>query len=433
MMPLLRTIWVALTKPRQLSRSARLRGGLRAGHTRKSVGGMAILVVIATIMVLTILVTELTYGAQVRFLVAHHQRDRVQSYWLARSGYNMYRLILAANNDLSKSGALEQLDAFMPGASAMMGDALWKMLPAINTGLFRMLLGAGGDIEDVDEETMTEFQQSGTVDVEEGEIEYSRFSEKTFLEFDGDFSTEVVDHEGRININKFSANTTGVIQDDPVARQIYALMSGEDNDEWFRERNLERWELIGNLKDWMDADNTRSGGLGGYEDNLYNKLDDPYLTKNAPFDSMEEIRLVEGWQDEVYERFGDKLTVYGSGDINLGSADDELFEAIIRSLAETQPTDTAIEMCVEMLDEATLWVRPEKLSELAELIEVNCSGQGIVMSETAVKDSAFGITNSSKTFTITSTGLAGTSSTTITAVVDFASAKRGKLVYWRVD
>lgn len=416
-----------LTRPRGLgaARRARLRGGLRPGHTRKSTGGMAILVVVATIMVLTVLVTELTYGAQVRFLVAHHQRDRVQAYWLARSGYNIYRLVLAANKDLEKSGALDQLDAFMPGASSMIGDALWKMLPSLNTGLFRMLLSSGGDIEDVDEEVMTEFQQSGRVEVDEDTITYSRFSEKTFLEFDGDFSAEVADHESKINVNNM-ASDAGLIQDSATGQQLYALMSGEDNDLWFRERNLDRWELIGNLKDWVDADNTRSAGLGGYEDNLYNRLDDPYLTKNAPFDSMEEIRLVEGWQDDVFERFGDRLTVYGTGKLNLSNLEDDMLAAVLRSGAETQPTDTDLQMCMETYSELGWLENIEKYKDFATFVENNC---GIAMGD----DTPFELTTSSQTFTITSTGLAGTSSVTLTAVLDYRSRGSGKLLYWRVD
>ena len=77
----------------------------------------------------------------------------------------------------------------------------------------------------------------------------------------------------------------------PTAQRLFALMGGEENDEWFMERNIDRWEVIGNLKDWVDVDNLRSGGLGGDEDGLYNRLDDPYLTKNAKFDTLEEILL----------------------------------------------------------------------------------------------------------------------------------------------
>jgi hypothetical protein len=44
------------------------------------------------------------------------------------------------------------------------------------------------------------------------------------------------------------------IYESPTAKQLYALMSGEDNDQWFLERDIDRWEIIGNLKDWVALD-----------------------------------------------------------------------------------------------------------------------------------------------------------------------------------
>jgi hypothetical protein len=43
------------------------------------------------------------------------------------------------------------------------------------------------------------------------------------------------------------------------------------------------------------------------------------------------------------------------------------------------------------------------------------------------------LTNKSQVFTITSTGLVGTSSVTITTVLDFSSSNLGKTRYWRVE
>jgi len=35
-------------------------------------------------------------------------------------------------------------------------------------------------------------------------------------------------------------------------------------------------------------------GSGGAEDNVYSLLRPPYLRKNAPFDSVEELRMIRG-------------------------------------------------------------------------------------------------------------------------------------------
>ena len=55
--------------------------------------------------------------------------------------------------------------------------------------------------------------------------------------------------------------------------------------------------------------------MGGDEDGLYNRLDDPYMTKNATFDTLEEIRLVAGWNGELFEKYKDQLTIWSNGRI----------------------------------------------------------------------------------------------------------------------
>ena len=65
----MRALWAALTKRRG------------RGPARRSRGGIALLVVLTTVLVLTILVSELSYTSTVRLMVAAHS-------WIAprRSG-----------------------------------------------------------------------------------------------------------------------------------------------------------------------------------------------------------------------------------------------------------------------------------------------------------------------------------------------------------
>ena len=104
------------------------------------------------------------------------------------------------------------------------------------------------------------------------------FNDRNFLDFSGDFSAEITDMESKIDINQLGSQGD-ILQDSPTASRLFSLMSGEENDQWFLERNLDRWELIVNLKDWIDQDTYRSGGLGGQEDSLYANEEPPYLSK----------------------------------------------------------------------------------------------------------------------------------------------------------
>jgi len=407
-----------------------VRGLVRSGTARRQRrSGVAILVVVAAVAVLTIVVTELAYTARVRMLTAAHHRDRVQAEWLARSGFNIYRLILVANKDLARNDALSGM-ADLIGVN--LGDALWQMIPVLNTGMIRMLMGSGGDFDDIDEEELMQFEQTGEVseEAEEASREGSFFSDRQFLDFDGDFTAEVRDAESRVYINSFSSETSVTqVMDSPTAQRLYALMSGEEADQWFHERNIDRWEVIGNLKDWCDADTYRSSGLGGYEDGLYNTQDPPYLTKNASFDTLDEVRLVEGWQGEVFDRYVDKITIYGKeGKINVNTAENDVIKGIIIGCTDPDPSENELEQCLEELEMSTMLTGGyDKAADFSSAVTTNC---GIEMDSACVSAN---VTFSSQTFNITSTALVGSSEVTIDSVLDFSGrVHEGKLVYWRV-
>lgn len=419
--------WRWLTDPRSV------RGRVRA---RRSRGGVALLVVVTTMLVLTIVVTDLSYGSTVRLLVVSHQRDRAKADWLARSGVNLYRLLLMTSRQTESAIKNANIDPTMLGLpegtdlSAILGSALWQMLPTMNTGMLRMIFASGGDASDVSEEDASAFQKTGKVSDEvaaKSKEGTGLFSDKNFLDFDGDFSATVSDEDSKINVNLLALHDpSGSIQTDATALQLYGLMTGQENMEWLHERNLDPWVLIANLADWVDADNISCSATGGYEDNLYNRLDSPYVAKNAPFDTKEEIRLVDGWQDEVYEHFANDLTVFGRGKINITTASPTLIAGLIRAYVTPTPSDADLAQIMTQLDTYTALSSFKKGKDFVQFLE----GLG----RTVDPNLAGILTTTSRTFRLESTGMVGDSSATITTVMDFTSAAGGgKVLYWRED
>ena len=422
-----RWAWSELTRPRQLQPARRS----RLSRARRRRSGVALLVAITTMLVLSVLVSELSYVARVRMLVAYHQRDEAQAYWLARSGVNLYILLLMADKQIGN-----QIESF---AGDLGLESLWQMVPVINTGLMRMLFTGGGDIDDFTEEELATFSQTGQVSeevaAESRDEGTSLFSDKNFLDFEGDFAAEVTDNEGKIDVNQFEG-FTGAIQDSPTAQLLFSRMNSEEDEQWFLERNIDRWEIIGNLADWIDADNIRSGGLGGFEDNLYNVQTPSYLSKNAPLDTFEEIRLIEGWQDEVFNRYADDLTIWSNGKTNPASFSREMHVATITAYSDGWTQEQIDMVCFAGAGEDTqleewglAWYQMgswKSFKEYAQDVQANC---GIELDTS----NAPKFTDKSRVFTVTSTGLVGTSQTTITAVIDYTRSNHGDVVYWRVD
>ena len=73
------------------------------------------------------------------------------------------------------------------------------------------------------------------------------------------------------------------------------------------------------------------------------------VTPWAKFDSTDEVRLVDGWNGEVYDKFADKFTIWSNGKFNLNSFDEDMHRALIRASALTQPSDATLDMCFVQL------------------------------------------------------------------------------------
>ena len=107
-------IWRALTRQRGSDTHRFYRGG------RSSKSGVALLMVITSLMLITIIGTEMTKGGIVRLRLAANQRDEAKAEALAETGLQLYRLILVASKGMG-----QQMGAMLQ-QFGMGGDKLWQ-------------------------------------------------------------------------------------------------------------------------------------------------------------------------------------------------------------------------------------------------------------------------------------------------------------------
>lgn len=424
----LRWLWRELTRPRGATGHAFYRA------RRKSESGIALLIVLTSILFMTVIVTDIAFSASVRIRLAAHQRDEAKAEALAVSGVGMYQLILTASKAIGKNPMIEQVELML---GIDLGDALWQMIPMINSEMMRMIFVTDGDLDEVEPE--------GLSDEQVAESREDVGMDRNFLDFDGDFTAEVTDEDRKINVGKFTATNRADLQQDPTAVKLYSMMSGmrtcpdpyaygqnvndeerEDLDKWFYDRNLERWELIGNLADWTDPDNTRVYD-GGAEDAVYQALErDPYLPKNTGFDTLDEMRLVELWnRDDVWERFGSNLTTYGNGKVNVNTAECDILWALVKSYVEPEPNDAQTALIMQQIRDQMLLVGSfDKPANFVSFLQ----GQGYTVDPKLRQ----AISTESRIFRVTSSGQVGDSTVTIDAVLDYSKSRTGRIVYWRI-
>jgi len=77
-------------------------------------------------------------------------------------------------------------------------------------------------------------------------------------------------------------------------------------------------QIAAAIMDWRDSDSTVS--TDGAEDETYGRLTTPYKTKNAVFESVEELRLVAGMTKDIL--YGEDANLNGILDANENDADD---------------------------------------------------------------------------------------------------------------
>lgn len=412
----------------QLTRERTLGGakprGRKARVGRGSRGGMAMLLVVSIIALLSVLVTEVVFAASMRIQLAAAQRDEAKAEALAMGGVQFYRLLLIASKQMEGSPFLQMIAEYVPAAGN--ADTLWQLIPSLDSSLLRLLVAVGGS----EKEAKSVQAAGGLTDQQIADTRTVQTSlRKALLDFDGDFVASVKDEERKIYVGRFNGTNIAELMMDPQAGMLAALMTGDEADELLKVQNLDRWELIGNLHDWTDPDNTRVW-QGGNEDSLYQALEPPYLPKNAPFDTLDEIRLVDGWErDAIWEAFGQHVTIYGNGRVNVNTASRWVLEAILKRFIIPSPMD--VEFLLQRIQEfrntppamgGGYFPNPQSFVSFVEMMAPGTVDPELVQA----------ISVRSTVFRVRSVGDVGNASVTIEAVFDFNQSLQGKVVSWRV-
>jgi general secretion pathway protein K len=112
----------------------------------------------------------------------------------------------------------------------------------------------------------------------------------------------LIDEESKININKVNAQLIG---------RLFRLAGLEES---------EAQDLAMSVIDWRDADSQMSSPTGGAEDPYYRNLPAPYEAKDAPFESIDELLLVKGVNENIFQKVKKYITIYGNGRVNVNTA-----------------------------------------------------------------------------------------------------------------
>ncbi len=292
--------------------------------------GVAMLIALVTIALLSSAVVEFAYTARVNLSMASNERDRVKSYFFAKSAVNITKLLLSFQVALQKESRASEDD---------MGRLINRAMRRSNFQIYQYA------------NLLMKPFHSGKLQTPVGGVDLQQSGVEGFGDFTGEFEADVTPEAGRININQFARPN---IEEDDII-QLCAMFADTQYDELFQRKDrfdetMDRITVIQNIIDFIDPDQEAISltpectisGSGGDESRPYTRDDKTKVRpRNARLTHTDELRLVHGVGDEFMEAFGNKFTVYNVGKPNINVAQAPIFYSVLCRNVQVAGVDDA--------------------------------------------------------------------------------------------
>jgi hypothetical protein len=301
-------------------------------------------------MIITIMLFEFQYAAMVERKLAYNELNQTQAYYLAKAGARMGTLRVALYARLKSNAQLKSLAA-SSGNPAMLNqvlDQIWQMtLPAFPPDL--------GTIKQLDNADRT---------AAETLLKETKISE-------GSFTVTIRSESSKLNLNSLEvpANQTSNRPNFTVPPTRPDLFTGlmlvnllnsflkQSDDPYGEWPNLRPEEQVMDIMDWRTPGDNRL--MGGSKDSYYTSLQPPYKAKKGRFFTLEELRLVKGVDEHLYDKLKPYVTVYSyDSKLNINTATETLYRAIYADF-----TDDDLKRVIEQRTKLGGWANEKQFRD----------------------------------------------------------------------
>ena len=416
--------------------------------------GIALLLVLSAIAVITTAVTEFSYNTNVNYHLALNERDRLQAYYLAKSSYRFMLLELKFDRVFRSMVKRYNLGQYMGGSVQL---PLCQQFP-LSTSLLRgIFLGGGlsglmgGEGEGADGEEGEAPEQ----EITESLSMSAREEAGDFLGFEGDFDGECFDDSTKISLNGFydlsvEAPVGKISALDKYKLFVLQLLDREEYKKYFPEDGLTKSEIVDNIADWVDKDkniNRKGGGSAGSESSIYERENLKYPVKSGKLLSLDESYLIQGVVTKWFNPVSENLTVYGDGKINPCTSDQSLMETLVLYYINVTPglppikaddKETMDQVITAMREPCELGMSGDDLiTKVAGgfASALGASSAGEVTPTTITNDFRKLLTADTRFFSLKLNGTVAKITMRIKAVVDIkeSNPSNWKILYWRIN
>lgn len=263
---------------------------------RKNQKGVALLLAMFTVMMITYIVMEIIYDTSVEYAVNSQAVSRLKAYYAARSGLQISLLRIKIYNKIQA-----QYGSQIPADKLKALDMLWQMP-------FSWPIQPPAELNGVDKDLLADKMKESSMDAT--------------------YFAQITDEGSKIDLNDL-LSPAKPIRDMTKKLLVQVFENLRQNDEeWARaHEDLRGEEIVNNIIDWIDPDQASLNG--GDERQGYSQLkSETPLPPNRAFRTVDELRLVAGINDEIYNLLKDRVTVYGMRAINPNHASAEVLKAL---------------------------------------------------------------------------------------------------------
>ena len=421
--------------------------------------GIAYLVVVSLVTLMMTIVIGLKMYSSFHHQITLNAKARLQAHYLAKSGFRFTKLLLLYDKKIQEQ--VKKTGASASALNAVGYQPLYEMFP-LSSELLRGLLGGASSLPEgasdpTEEEVLPEEEpqegeedQLSEINKAAGLLQQEKVKE--FLNFDGDFETEVSEESSKFSLNTISKLSTTSSTYDLYKKILFTLMRKKEFKNFFEYQDRDAENLTHAVFDFIDANNSINEFNQierGEESSLYRDID--YEIKNAKMLTLSELRLVAGMSDDIYVALEPYLTVYHTSDrINVCLAEESILDALLLHFTAesgcTNPLDTDDEEALKNLREVVLSGCPDPVAMANALnVELGLQSTDEAAEDTSEKKSSAKvsgcsihfedlITDDNNIFTIKATGLVDEVKMTMTVVLDTSPSKpeAWKILYYQL-
>lgn len=249
----------------------------------KNENGLALVLVLSIVTLIIAFIAETIYQSQINAISALGERDREKAEMSAITGAQFAKMLITLDSNLKNLPP-----QFKEIAKNFVGDKkIYKMIDGIPIGAEGMEL-----VKDLSKLNLNSLLDESLLNA--------------LKVVPGYFVLNVTNESAKLNLN-LAANSS---QKKGLESALWRIFSLPRESKFLEEKGFPPKRLAANIVDYID-DNTTDSLAGGQEESQYTKYNYLHKPKNAPLESIEELRRIPGFNDdEIFDIFSPYFTVW---------------------------------------------------------------------------------------------------------------------------